>query len=199
MKAVFLDRDGVINDLIYYKEVGIINSPFTVGLFRLKARVGEAIRLLNRIGLKVIVTSNQPGVAKNHFTVDVLHQMDDKMTRELEAQGAHLDAIYYCLHHPDGENSEYRVSCLCRKPLPGLLLQAADNFDLDLWHCYMVGDNLSDIKAGRSAGCRTLLIGRMKCDLCRLMDEEGARPDAIVADLLEAAKTISEWQNSVNP
>jgi D,D-heptose 1,7-bisphosphate phosphatase len=190
MKAVFLDRDGVINELIYHQEAGIIDSPFKVEQFRLLPGVAEAIRLLNQKGFLVLVVSNQPGVAKNHFTVETLRAMDEKMKRELGAQGAHLDGVYYCLHHPDGENAEYRANCPCRKPKPGLLHQAARDFGLDLGQCYMVGDNLTDIKAGRNAGTKTLLIGRMKCELCHLMDQEGVRPDAIVANLLEAVETI---------
>ena len=190
MKAVFLDRDGVINELIYHREAGVIDSPFTVEQFKLRPRVGEAIKLLNQAGYKVIVVSNQPGVARNHFTLDTLKQMDIKMDGELRAQGAFLDRVYYCPHHPDGDNGDYRMACSCRKPQPGLLLQAAQELNLTLSHCYMVGDNLTDVKAGENAGCKTVLIGKMKCELCRMMDEEGVKPDAIVADLFEATKTI---------
>jgi len=194
VKAVFLDRDGVINELVYYQEAGVIDSPFVVEQFKLRPHVGEAIKLLNQVGYKTIVVSNQPGVAKNHFTLDTLRQMDTKMAGELSAQGAFLDRVYYCPHHPNGNNGDFRRACSCRKPQPGLLLQAAKEFDLDLSQCYMVGDNLTDVKAGKNAGCRTLLVGKMKCELCHIMDEEGVKPDAIVGDLLEAAKTILKWE-----
>lgn len=194
-KAVFLDRDGVVNELIYYPEQGIIDSPFTVDQFTFRPGVGQAVRLLNQKELKVIVVSNQPGVAKNHFNLDTLRKMDAKMTMELGAQGATVDGIYYCPHHPEGENAGYRMVCTCRKPQPGLLLQAAKEFALDLSQCYMVGDSLTDIKAGKNAGCKTLLIGKMKCELCHLMDDEGIRPDAIVGSLVEAVKTVSKWED----
>ncbi len=190
MKAVFLDRDGVINELIYHQEAGVIDSPFIVEQFRLRPRVGEAIKLLNQAGYKTIVVSNQPGVAKNHFTLDTLKQMDIKMTEELKAQGAFLDRVYYCTHHPDGHNGDHRLVCSCRKPQPGMLLQAAKEFSLDLSQCYMVGDNLTDIKAGKNVECKTVLIGKMKCELCHLMEEECVKPDAVVGDLLEAVQMI---------
>jgi len=194
MKAVFLDRDGVINELVYYPEAGLIDSPFTVEQFRLYPQVAQAIRELKQMGFKVVVVSNQPGVAKGHFTVESLQGMDAKMKAELAAEGASLDGIYYCVHHPDGQNSAYRAVCQCRKPEPGLLLQAARELGLDLTECYMVGDNLSDVKAGKRAGCKTVLIGTMKCELCRLMDEEGARPDAIANSLTQAVDTIRHWE-----
>jgi len=194
VKAVFLDRDGVINELVYHQEAGVIDSPFIIEQFRLRPHVGEAIKLLNQAGYKTIVVSNQPGVAKNHFTLDTLKQIDVKMIGELRAQGAFLDRVYYCTHHPDGHNGDHRLVCSCRKPQPGMLLQAAKEFTLDLSQCYMVGDNLTDVKAGKNAGCRTLLVGKTKCELCHVMDEEGVRPDVIVSDLLEAAKIILQWE-----
>ncbi len=195
MRAVFLDRDGVINELVYHQEAGVIDSPFTVEQFRLLPGVGEGIKLLTQMGFKVIVASNQPGVAKNHLTLETLRKMDAKMKSDLSARGACIDGVYYCLHHPEGDNSNSRTVCCCRKPQPGLLLQAAKEFVLDLSQCYMVGDNLTDIKAGKNAGCKTLLIGKMKCELCHLMDDEGTRPDAIVGNLVEAVKTVSKWED----
>lgn len=194
MKAVFLDRDGIINELIYHHDSGVIDSPFTPRQFRFLPRAGEAIRLLNQNGIKVIVASNQPGIAKNHFTEETLAKMDKKMKQELARQGAFLDGIYYCFHHPEGKNDKYRIPCSCRKPKPGLLLQAAKDFGLDLSSSFMVGDSLTDVQAGKAGGCHTLLIGRMKCELCRLMDEENARPEIIVADLLQAVHTILKWE-----
>lgn len=197
-KAVFLDRDGVINELIYHQEAGVIDSPFTLEQMTLLPRVGEAIGLLNQAGLKVIVVSNQPGVAKNNFTVDTLDEMNEKMKRELVAQGAVIDGLYCCLHHPDGKNSAYAITCQCRKPEPGMLLQAAEELGVSLDHSYMVGDSLTDIKAGQAAGCRTILLGRQKCQTCHLMDEEGVRPDFIIEDLLQAVKAILEWERGVD-
>lgn len=201
--AVFVDRDGVINELIYFQDLGIIDTPFTPEQFRLLPRVGEAVRAINEIGYKAIVVSNQPGIARNNFTEETLAQIDAKMNQELAKAGAFLDAIYYCPHHSGGNNGKYRMECDCRKPKPGLLLKAAQDLNIDLSASYMVGDNITDIQAGRSAGCHTILVGRMKCELCHMMEETRVKPDFIVPDLLEAAETISngkggrEWKYSL--
>jgi D-glycero-D-manno-heptose 1,7-bisphosphate phosphatase len=192
MKAAFLDRDGVINELLYYQEAGIIDSPFTLDQFHILPGVGRAIRRLNDSGFLVIVVSNQPGVAKNHFTMDALGRMNDKMINELKADGAHIDKVYYCVHHPEGINPVYRTVCDCRKPEPGMLFQAILEFSLNPAECYMVGDNLTDIQAGHRAGCRSVLIGKQKCELCKLMDELDVHPDAIANNLPEAVDIILE-------
>jgi D-glycero-D-manno-heptose 1,7-bisphosphate phosphatase len=196
-KAVFLDRDGVISRLIYHQESGAIDSPFTVSQFQLLPGVGEAISLLNTQGYKVIVVTNQPGIAKNHFSLDTLDQMHRLMRDELKASKAVLDGIYYCPHHPEGDNLLYRMVCQCRKPEPGLLVRAARDLGVDLSQCYMVGDSLTDVQAGQRAGCRTVFLGKMKCELCNLMDEQGAKPDAIAGNLSEAVRLIlTRWEPS---
>ena len=201
--AVFIDRDGVINELIYFQDLGIIDTPFTPEQFRLIPGVGEAIRAINKMGYKAIVVSNQPGIARNHFGEETLAQIDAKMKQELARAGAFLDAIYYCPHHPRADNGTYRMECDCRKPKPGLLLRAARDLNIDLSASYMVGDNITDIQAGRSAGCRTILVGRMKCELCHMMEEARVKPDFIVPGLLEAAEGIrdrkggGEWRYSL--
>ena len=196
-KAVFLDRDGVINRLIYHQESGIIDSPFVVSQFQLLPGVGQAISLLNTLGYKVIVVTNQPGIAKNHFSLAILDRMHRLMENELKADKAVLDGVYYCPHHPEGENLAYRTVCQCRKPEAGLLMRAAQDFNLDLTQCYMVGDSLADIQAGQRAGCRAVLVGKMKCDLCNLMEEQRVKPDAIVGNLAEAVGVIlTRWEQS---
>ena len=190
MNGVFLDRDGVINELIYYEEAGIIDSPFTVEQFKLLPKAGQAIKLMKRSGFKVAVVSNQPGVAKCHFTEETLLRMTEKMERELANQDAFLDAVYYCLHHPQATNEFYKEYCGCRKPNPGLIIKAARDLDIDPSQSFMVGDSLTDIKAGQAVGCRTILLGKLKCEFCDLMDKEGVRPDFIAADILEAANLV---------
>jgi len=190
MRAVFLDRDGVINELIYYQEQGIIDSPFTVEQFKLLPGVGEAINKLHDMGDKVILISNQPGIAKGHMSQETFDQIRKIMTEELGKSQAFLDGEYYCLHHPEAKVERFKTNCECRKPKPGLLLQASAEMDIDLSRSWMVGDGLTDVKAGKSAGAKTILLGRMKCELCHLMDDEGARPDIIAADLKEAAQYI---------
>lgn len=189
-RAVFLDRDGVINNLVYYNDAGIIDSPFTVDLFTMLPGAGESIKLLNDAGFKVVLISNQPGIAKGHFTEDTLRKMTKKMVDEIGLQKARFDGIYYCLHHPAGTVRNYSVSCECRKPKPGLLLQAAGDLEIDLTRSYMVGDSITDIQAGKAAGCKTILIGRFKCETCRLLDEQEAEPDKIALDIRESAQYI---------
>jgi len=194
-RAVFLDRDGTINEIIYHQDIGIIDTPFTMEQFRLLPHVAEAISLINRMGYKVIVVSNQPGVARGHFTKETLFQIDLKMKEELAARGAFIDASYYCPHAPDGVIPKYSKRCNCRKPKPGLLLKAARELNIDCSHSFMIGDSLTDVQAGHSVGAKTILLGRMKCTLCRLMQEEGIYPDFICADLLAAVQKIKEVED----
>lgn len=190
MRTIFLDRDGVINELVYYHEQGIVDSPFTVEQFRLRPGVGEAIRKLHDMGYKVVLVSNQPGIGKGNMSRGTFDKIKQKMKDELAKDGAFLDGEYYCFHHPEASVKRLRGNCECRKPKPGLLLQAAQELDIDLSHSWMIGDGLTDVKAGKAAGCRTILLGRMKCELCHLMDEENTKPDVIVSNLTEVAEYI---------
>lgn len=192
MKAVFLDRDGVVNELVYYQGQGIVDSPFTVEQFRLLPGVSKAIKKLQEGGYKVILVSNQPGVAKGYMSPETFDEIEDKMKNELAKEDALLDGEYYCLHHPEAKMEGLKTNCECRKPKPGLLLQAAKDMNIDLSCSWMVGDGLTDVRAGKSAGTRTILLGRMKCELCHHMDKEDAHPDAIASNLMEAAEYILE-------
>jgi len=192
MKAVFLDRDGVINELIYNDEQGIIDSPFTVEQFKLIPGVGEAIKQFHDMELKVILISNQPGMAKGHMSEETFEKIRKKMKNDLAKEGVFLDGEYYCLHHPEARVERLKVNCECRKPKPGLLLRAAQDMGIDLYQSWMIGDGLTDIQAGKQAGCRTILLGRMKCDLCHRMDAEDAIPDFIASNLKEAVLFILE-------
>lgn len=181
--GVFLDRDGVINEEVF-------DYVKSLDEFRLLPKVGEAIRRLNQEGIPVILVSNQGGIAKGYYDEKTLHRIHDFMKRELAGFGAHIDRIYYCPHHPDGKGV-YRVNCSCRKPAPGMIIQGARDLCLCLKRSWMIGDKLSDIEAGKRAGCRTILVltgyGRM------VMDEEKnwvVRPDFIRDNLYDAVSTI---------
>ncbi len=189
-KAVFLDRDGVINELIYYPEHGIVDSPFTPEQFKLFPWAGRSIKKLSKEGYKVIIVSNQPGIAKGYLSRDGFERIREKMITELEAQGAFLNGEYYCFHHPEAKVKGLKAKCKCRKPEPGLLLKATEELDINLSLSWMIGDGLTDITAGKGVGCRTILLGRMKCELCFLMDELHARPDFVAKTLIEAVKLI---------
>ena len=154
-KAIFLDRDGTIN-----KYVGYLRTPEQ---FELLDGVGEAIRKINLSGYLAIVVTNQPVIARGEVTVDGLQEIHNKMETMLGKEGAYLDGVYYCPHHPDkgfaGEVEELKIVCECRKPKAGLLLQAAKDFNIDLSQSWMIGDSENDVLAGRNAGCKTALIG----------------------------------------
>ncbi len=155
-KAIFLDRDGVIN-----KHIGFLRH---IDDFELIEGVSDAIRHINQSGYLAIVVTNQPVIARGEVTWDELHEIHRKMETLLGKEGAYIDGLYICPHHPDkgfeGERPEYKFVCECRKPKPGMLLQAAHDFNIDLSKSYMIGDSQSDIEAGKNAGCKeSILIG----------------------------------------
>jgi len=189
-KAVFIDRDGVINPLVYSAENGTVDSPFCPKHFKLLPKVGKAIRILNALNYKVVIVSNQPGIAKNKCKLADLKLIESKMLSSLKRKNATIDDIYYCLHHPAALNLFYKKVCRCRKPKPGLILNAAKKHNINLALSYMIGDNISDIQAGNAAGCKTIFIGLLKCDHCKIMHKKGIHPDFIVKDLFEAATLI---------
>lgn len=188
--AVFVDRDGVINPLIYHRDHGIIDSPFTLEQFEILPEVPRAIRLLNDLGFAVVIASNQPGIGKGHFAPGLLDQIDNRIDDELAACGAHVDAVFYCLHHPEAIHSALRSNCPCRKPGTGMLTRAAQKLGLSLAESYMIGDGLTDIEAGSRAGCKTIFIGRWKSEYSRFIEPSDLTPDFVTANLWDAAQLI---------
>jgi len=189
-KAVFLDRDGVVNELVYFQEQGVIDSPFLASQFQLCPGIATAIKKFQKAGFKVIIASNQPGIAKGHITEENFENIKETMKKQLKKGGAILDGEYYCFHHPNARIERYKVECECRKPKPGLILQAAKELNIDVPQSWFIGDNLTDIKAGKNAGCHTMLLGKMRCELCDLMDSQGVKPDAIKLNITEATDYI---------
>lgn len=192
MKAVLLDRDGVINSLIYHEDAGVIDSPFTTSQFKLLPRVPAAIRYFNKLGLRVAIVSNQPGVAKGHLRYETLKLFETAMISDIRAGGGKIDAIYYCLHHPGAKIRKYRKRCRCRKPSIGLLQTAASDLGVSLAECYMIGDGVTDLLAGTRAGCRTVFIGRWKCEICQFMQSTEIRPSLLATDLWRASQLIGK-------
>lgn len=148
-RAVFLDRDGTINIEKEYL--------YRINDFEFIEGVQEAIRLLNEAGIMVVVVTNQSGVARGYYTEEDVESLHRHIANELKISGAHIDAWLYCPHHPDGRGS-YALPCDCRKPLPGMLNNAATRYNIDLENSTMIGDKLADIEAGKTAGCRTILV-----------------------------------------
>ena len=153
-KAIFLDRDGTIN-----KYVGFLRE---IEQFELLPNTSEAIKKINDSGYLAIVVTNQPVIARGEVTFEQLDQIHNKMETLLGKDGAYLDGIYFCPHHPhkgfEGEIPELKVECECRKPKPGMLLQAAKDFNIDLSKSWMIGDSDNDILAGENAGCSTAKV-----------------------------------------
>ena len=159
-RAVFLDRDGVINRLVHRsQDTGDEwDSPYLLSEIEMIEGVGEAIQKINGLGFLAIIVSNQPGVAKGKCDLDFLDKATDFIRSTLLQQNAFIDDVYYCLHHPDAVNEAYRVICECRKPKPGLLFQAAQDHEIDLSRSYMIGDRITDIFAAEAAGCEAILV-----------------------------------------
>lgn len=193
-RAVFLDRDGVINAYAYDREFGTIDSPAHPDQLTLLPGVAEAIAELNEAGLVTILASNQPGVAKGRFTPAVLDAITGKMKTLIEHSGGKLDAVYYCPHHPEGTVEAFRQRCNCRKPNIGLYEQAASEFGIDLIRSYTVGDGIVDILAGHRAGTRTVFVSPRKCYVCSELSQQDVWPDRIVANLPEAVKLILQTE-----
>jgi histidinol-phosphate phosphatase family protein len=148
--AVFMDRDGTINE-----EVSFLSR---MEQLRLYPQTCEAIRLINAAKMKAVVVTNQSGIARGYFTEDFVRSVHERINELLRAEGAHIDGFYVCPHHPIYGNGIYKQHCECRKPKPGMLLQAAAEMNLDLSHSYMIGDMLKDIEAGKKAGARGVLV-----------------------------------------
>jgi len=177
-KAVFLDRDGTI----------IEDTGYVAGPERVKFLPGssQAIKLLNENGFKVIVVSNQAGVARGYFDEDMVQATNRYIQAALAEQGACIDMFYYCPHHKDGVVEEYRHECYFRKPSPGMIEQGGRDFNIDLQQSFVIGDHYSDVAAGYRAGCRTVLLGDGNSG-----DEEMTiRPDRIASDLKEAVDWV---------
>lgn len=183
-KTVFLDRDGTINE-----EVGYVNH---LDRFMLLPGVGQAIRLLNQHGFKTVVITNQSGVARGYFSESLIHQVHQKMQDLLREEGAYLDGIYYCPHHPDAGEPPYRQKCRCRKPQTGLIEEAVRELALDLSKSYMIGDRGNDIEFGHQVGAKGILVltGYGKGEWEYYRNRWMVLPDHVAHDLYEAVQWI---------
>jgi D-sedoheptulose 7-phosphate isomerase len=196
--AVFLDRDGVINRYVYDAEFGTVDTPANPAEFQLLPGAAQAIAALNRWDLPVIVVSNQPGIAKGKMSPELLDAVNEEMRAQLAREGARLDAVLYCRHHPDAVVAGYRANCDCRKPKPGLLLRAALERNLDLARSYFIGDDVPDVLAGRAAGVTTILLSPHRCTVCEEFSSRGAAPHLLARNLGHAVSAIAEMRAAGN-
>jgi histidinol-phosphate phosphatase family protein len=177
---VFLDKDGTL----------VEDVPYNVDPARIRLTVGAVTGLfaLHAAGYRLVVVSNQSGVARGLFAESALRVVRARLRELLEDVGVRLAGFYYCPHHPHGSVAAYAQACDCRKPAPGLLRRAAVELDLDVAASWMVGDILDDVQAGRAAGCRTLLLDNgHETEWVRAPERE---PDVTAPDLAAAARAI---------
>ena len=167
------------------EEINYLSHPDQVKLIPGSAK---AINTLNSLGIPVIIVSNQAGVAKGYFPITQIPLVHARLNQLLAQENAHVDAIYYCPHHPEGSVPEYSFKCKCRKPSPGMLLEAEKNHQLDLSASWIIGDKASDVEAGINAGCKTILV---KTGYGDNINSESLPPSTIIkTDLLEAVNLI---------
>ena len=182
--AVFLDRDGTINE-----QMGYINH---IDRFQMLPEVAPAIRTLNEAKVPVVVVTNQSGLARGYFPPELLTVVHEKMVAALAEEGAHVDGIYVCPHHPEAKEEQYRQTCMCRKPKTGLFEQAARELEIDLEKSYVVGDRWSDLKA--AVNCRAVpvlvLTGYGKGDYEYIGPQQEVQPTFVARNLQEAVEWI---------
>jgi D,D-heptose 1,7-bisphosphate phosphatase len=173
-KAVFIDRDGtLIKDIPYNAEPAFIQFlPQAI----------EALVKLKKNNFLLILVSNQSGVARGFFTIDDVEKMHGAIQQQLSQHNIQFDAMYYCPHHPDGKIQKYKIECDCRKPKPGLILQATSEHGIDLSNSWMIGDILNDVEAGNAAGCKAILL------------DNGNETEWILNEIRTPAFTVNNWK-----
>jgi D-glycero-D-manno-heptose 1,7-bisphosphate phosphatase len=180
--AVFLDRDGTLID-----EVGYLDRPCRISLYPWSI---DAIRALNRAGIRVVMVSNQSGIARGFFSEHVLDEIHRHLAALLAGGGAHLDAYYYCPHHPDGRIPKYSCACDCRKPGGALVQRAVEEFGIDPEQSFSVGDRWVDVALARTVGARAVLVRTGYGSVEEMSPPEGLAADAVVDNLIGAVSWV---------
>lgn len=190
--AVFIDRDGTINE-----QMGYINH---LSRFLILPGVPEAIRLLNKNNFLVIIVTNQSGVARGYFPIDLVHEVHAFLKMSLKKEDAIIDGIFFCPHYPRGVVPEYRSECDCRKPKTGLINQALESFEIDMSGSYVVGDRFTDMELAHRSNLKGLLVktGYGLGDIEYILPNAPIRPLHIAQDLLHAVRWVLERGNLGN-
>ncbi len=178
-RAVFLDRDGTINE-----EAGYLDSLDKLIIF---PAAFDAIRMINETGIKVVVVTNQSGVARGFFDEGFVNAVHARMNEIFRQKGAFIDRFYYCPHHPTEGIGKYRISCDCRKPAPGMVMKASEQLDIDLPGSYVVGDMAKDIELANNVGARGILV---RTGYGEKVNASDIKPAYIARDILDATKWI---------
>jgi len=185
-KAVFLDRDGVLNELVPNPSTGEYEPPHSPDDLIIFPDVIESLRILQDAGFELFLISNQPDYAKGKTPLENLQAVHAKLDRIVRSEGIRFREYYYCYHHPQGKVPEYSFECECRKPKPFFILMAAKRYTLDLSRSWMVGDRDSDIECGKAAGTKTIMIENPQS----LKYRTSSQPDFTVANLIDALQII---------
>jgi len=182
-RCVFLDRDGTINE-----EVNYLSHPDQLRLIEGSAK---AIKSLNEAGFKVVIVTNQAGVARGYFSEERVHEIHAVLGKILREKEAQIDAIYYCPHHPTAGVGVYKIDCNCRKPKPAMLEKAANELNIDLRQSFLVGDRVSDLEAGNTVGCKNILVRTgYGLESEKEFSNHKWQPDFVANDMLEASRWI---------
>jgi len=184
--AVFIDRDGTINE-----QMGYINH---LSRFHLLPGVSEAIRLLNERNFLAIIVTNQSGVARGYFSIDLIHEVHSSLMNTLRNNGAKIDGIFFCPHYPRGKISEYTCECNCRKPKTGLIDKACETFDIDMSRSYVVGDHFTDLELAQRSNLDGIIVktGYGLGTVSYTLPQIPIKPCYVADDLLDAVKWIIE-------
>lgn len=191
-KAVFFDRDGVINELVFNDSTESLDSPFRPEEFQYRNGILEVMHSVSERGYRIFIVTNQPAAAKGKVKLQQIYDLNHWLEKDLGQKGIRLEFISVCPHHPTGDKrSNYWFltgPCGCRKPKSGLINGILQVYNIDIPNSYMIGDSYVDVIAGKNAGLKTIFWGKMKCDACHMLGEN--RPDHIIQEPLEIADII---------
>lgn len=195
--AIFLDRDGTINEIVYNDDIEQLDSPLNPEQLKLFPNVVSALKIFKALGYRLIIVTNQPAAAKGKVPPERLYEINNRLRDILDEDDIYLDDILMCVHHPQGSGNSTKngliSDCDCRKPKPGLLLKAMEKFCIDKENSYMVGDSHVDVLTSNAANIRSVFLGNYKCDNCKLLDYN--KPSLIFKDLYEFAKFLTVNEN----
>ena len=194
-RAIFLDRDGIINEMVYDTEFGIIHSPLLPEQVKLVYGINEFLLTAKKLGYLLIAISNQPNIGIKKMSERQFNNVDEKIKSELKKYGIVIDKEYYCLHHPFAQIKQYKKNCQCRKPNTLLFKKAINKFNINVKRSWVIGDGVFDIMAGNKIGAKTILLINIKEGAyLELLDNQlkHDRPTMTVKNLNEAAIIISK-------
>ena len=192
--AVFVDRDGVINEIVWNEDIEQLDSPMKVSGFRFLPNVAKALKMIKEKGYYIFVVTNQPGAAKGKTDLATLYDINTYMIDSLSKEGVDIDDLFMCPHYPKElplTKEKFLIKkCNCRKPEPGLIYRAMRKYNIDMTRSFMIGDSCTDVSAGAAVGLQTIFTGDLKCDLCKKLGD--LSPDLIAKDLFDAAQDLPQ-------